>query len=217
MVAGNYTFDATRTDAELLASIGSIARKARAPFVAAASPRLLGCDSLAATPDPEDWNASVEAQARRAWSALRQLPEAKYIGLALPRFLLRLPYGKKTEPIEEFDFEEIGESQTHEAFLWGNPAFAVVYLIGQTFSECGWNFTSGTLQDIEGLPLYVTEEAGETVILPCAEAVLTLRAAEKILEGGLMPLLSFHDQDRVRLARLQSVADPPASLKGSWN
>lgn len=216
LLAGNYTFNAVRADAELLASVGSIAQEARAPFIAAASPRLLGCDSLAATPDPEDWNASIETQARRTWSVLRQIPEAKYIGLALPRFLLRLPYGQKTEPVEQFDFEEISESQTHEAFLWGNPAFAIVYLIGQTFSESGWNFTSGTLQDIESLPLYVTEESGESVTLPCAEALLTLRTAEKILESGLMPLLSFRDQDRVRLARLQSIAAPLAPLAGRW-
>lgn len=216
LLAGNYIFDATREDAELLASVAQIAEEARAPFVASVSPRLLGCESLAATPDPEMWRASTDAEARRVWSALRQLPEARYIGLALPGFLLRLPYGQRTEPIERFDFEEIDESRTHESFLWGNPAFAIVYLLGQTFSERGWDFTSGTLQDIEGLPLYVTEEAGETVTLPCAEALLTLRAAEKILNNGLMPLLSFRDQDRVRLARLQSIAHPFALLAGGW-
>ena len=216
LIAGNYTFDVTRDDAEMLASIAQIAQAAQAPLVAAASPRLLGCESLAATPNPEDWKATIDDEARKVWSVLRMLPEAKYIGLALPRFLLRLPYGKRTEPIEAFDFEEIGESQTHEAFLWGNPAFAVVYLIGQTFSERGWDFSSGTIQDIDGLPLYVTEEAGDAVTLPCAEALLTVGAAEKILSAGLMPLLSFRDQDRVRLARLQSIARPFALLAGRW-
>jgi type VI secretion system protein ImpC len=216
LAAANYTFDATREDAEMLASIAQVAQAARAPFVAAASSRLINCESLAATPAPEDWKRIIDDETRKMWGALRMLPEAKYIGLALPRFLLRLPYGERTEPIEAFDFEEIGESQTHEAFLWGNPSFAVAYLIGQTFAEGGWDFSSGTLQDIEGLPLYVTEEAGESVTLPCAEALLTVRAAEKILDKGLMPLLSFRDQDRVRLARLQSIAHPFALLAGRW-
>jgi type VI secretion system protein ImpC len=75
----------------------------------------------------------------------------------------------------------------------------------------------GLLQDIDGLPLHVYQEDGETKIKPCAEAVLTFNTAEKILDKGLMPIVSFKDTDRVRLVRYQSIASPPTHLRGRWN
>ena len=82
-------------------------------------------------------------EAAQAWQALRNLPEAAYIGLALPRFLLRLPYGADTEPVEAFDFEEMSSPFDHESFLWGNPGFACALLLGQAFSLNGWQLRPG--------------------------------------------------------------------------
>ena len=87
-----------------------------------------------------------------AWRVLRGLPEARYLGLALPRFLIRLPYGKDTESTELFDFEEISGSAAHEDYLWANPAFAAALLLAQTFTEQGWELHPGTLSDITGPP-----------------------------------------------------------------
>ncbi len=189
---------------------------AGAPFIAAASDRLLGCESLAQTPDPREWRRPADAEGSRVWEALRKLPEASYLGLALPRFLLRLPYGADTVPTETFEFEEMEEIPKHEQYLWGNPSFACVCLLAQTFSESGWDIRHGIIQDIEDLPLHVYEEQGESLTKPCAEVVLTERAAEKILDKGIMPLLSFKNQDKIRVARFQSLADPPTYLAGRW-
>lgn len=215
-VAGLYAFDQTIDDAHVLAGVSMIARAAGAPFVAAAHPRLVGCTSLAETPDPARWRWLPDEDARSAWDALRDMPEAGFLGLCLPRFLLRLPYGAETDPIGSFEFEEMPGVPKHEDYLWGNPAFACACLVAHAFTESGWDLQPGDVLDIAELPLHVYKEHGASRATPCAEALLTVQAAEVILGRGVMPLLSFKDQDRVRLARFQSLAEPPASLRGRW-
>lgn len=216
ILAGNYTFDQTNEDIELLNRLARIAGKSGAAFLSAASSRLLGCESLAATPDPDDWHLSGNSGGAAAWQALRLEPQASSVGLALPQFLLRLPYGKDTDPIEQFDFEETTGAHAHDDYLWGNPSFACVYLLAQAFSAAGWDMRAGDFQEIDGLPLHVFEKDGESQAKPCAEVLLSLRAAEAILNKGLMPLLTMKGTDTIRLAMFQSIADPPTPLVGTW-
>jgi type VI secretion system protein ImpC len=216
VLAGNYTFDKTHDDAEILGRMAKIARLAGAPFITAAHEHILGCESLADTPDPDDWKRSVDEESRQTWEALRSLPQASYMGLALPRFLLRLPYGEDTDPVDYFDFEEMSGGSVHKNYLWGNPCFACALLLAQAFSRHGWNLEPGVIRDIGGLPLHVYKEQGESVIKPCAEVVFTEKAMQRILDLGIMPLLSYKNQDTVRLARFQSVADPLTQLAGPW-
>ena len=216
VLAGNYTFDQTREDAGILGRMAKIAGRAGAPFISAAHAHILGCESLADTPDPDDWEKSLAAEDSQAWDALRGLSEAPYLGLALPRFLLRLPYGEDTDPVDYFDFEEMPEGSDHDKYLWGNPSFACAFLLAQAFSRYDWDLRPGMIQDIEGLPLHVYKEQGESKIKPCAEVVFTERALEKILDLGLMPLLSFKNKDTIRLARFQSSAEPLTRLAGRW-
>ena len=216
VLAGHYTFGAHQEDVEVLGRMAKIARQAGAPFLAAASPQVLGCDSLATTPDPDDWQRPLDQEGREAWQMLRRLPEATHLGLVAPRFLLRLPYGRETEPVEGFAFEEAQEKLQHEEYLWGNPAFACVYLLAEAFSQYEWDLRPGVIQSIEGLPLHIYKDAGESVTKPCAEAWLTERAVERILDAGVMPLVSMKNQDVIRLARFQSLSDPPRALAGRW-
>jgi type VI secretion system protein ImpC len=216
VVVGNYTFDQTLEDAGLLGRMAKIARRAGAPFIAAAHPHLAGCESLAETPDPDDWQRPAEAKNTGAWEELRRIPEASYLALALPRFLLRLPYGRETEPIERFDLEEMTDAFNHEHYLWGNPALASACLLAHGFSLHGWDLRPGVVKDIQGLPMHVYRVQDEPRTKPCAEVLLTERAAEIILDQGLIPLLSFRDQDTVRLARFQSLAKPLTQLAGRW-
>jgi type VI secretion system protein ImpC len=216
LIVGNYTFGPKREDAELLGRLARMANAARAPFIAAASPRLQGCASLGDTPNPRDWRVTPDTDGAVAWSALRRLPEACAIGLALPRFLLRLPYGKKTDAIESFDFEETLGIPDHEDYLWGHPAFACAVLLAQSFSEYGWEMRPGVHAQIDGLSLHVCEQDGESALKPCAEALLTEDAAARVLENGLMPLASLKGRDAVRLVRFQSIAEPLRALAGRW-
>jgi type VI secretion system protein ImpC len=218
LLAGNYFFDFTSPDAELLKRLSIVAHDARAPFVAAATSRVIGCESLSATPDAHDWKFTSDARTQSDWEALRKLATTRHLGLALPRFLLRLPYGKETEPVEAFDFEELSASDgpTHESYLWANPVFAVAFLLARAFLQSGWDLRPGELQEIEGLPIHVYKEGGETRIKPCAEVLLTMRAAEKIIARGPMPLLTMKDTGTVCLGMLQSLALPATRLAGRW-
>jgi type VI secretion system protein ImpC len=217
LLAGNYTFDQSPEDMQLLGRMAAVARHAGAPFLAAASPRILGCDSLAETPEPRKWRRDSKPNGADAWDALRRLPQASWLGLALPRFLLRLPYGKNTESIEQFSFEEFPGAPRHEGYLWGNPALACAYLLGEAFSESGWNLRPGEVHQISGLPAHVYQADGESHLKPCAEAFLGESAAEAMLDTGLMPFISMKGSDSIRLVRFQSVAEPLAALSGRWS
>jgi len=215
LLEGNFEFGPAGEDLGLLSALGLVAASAGGPFLAAASSELLGCRSLAETPDPSDWSA-LPADAEAAWIALRQTPIAPWIGLALPRVLLRLPYGRDTEPVDAFAFEELGSERRHEAYLWGNPAFACALLIGQAYRARGWSMAPGDVLDVGDLPAHVYEQGGEKRLQACAEAPLTERAATAILDRGIMPFASFKGRNLVRLARFQSIASPPSALMGSW-
>jgi len=205
VIVGNFEFGPTRADAELLGKLAKVAQSAGAPFLAAASPRLLGCESLSEAPHPRQWTLPPDPESVLAWAALRALPEAPWLGLALPRFLLRLPYGKETDSIGSFDFEEMAQPPAHEDYLWGNPSFACALLLAQSFSDSGWDMRPGIHNEIVGLPLHVYERDGESELKPCAEALLTEDTAECILERGLMPLVSVKGQDVVQVMGLRAV------------
>lgn len=216
VLVGNYTFDQTDADAELLGRLAKIAALAGAPFLGAAHPHLVGCESLAATPDADDWQRPSDPGGAEAWTALRQLPETAYVGLALPRFLLRQPYGKDGGIIERFAFEELPTANRHEAYLWGNPAFACAYLLGAAFIRRGWDMQPGTVDTIDGLPVHVSNDGDEGEVKPCAEVVLSDRATAAILSQGLIPLLSVRDSDRVRVPSMPCLAERGRAVRGRW-
>lgn len=212
VMVGAFSFDG-RDDAIVLASMGAIAHQAGAAFLAQASPVLVSCTSFASAPHPRDWRATHE---QSHWAELRRLAVARSIGLALPRFLLRLPYGKNTSSLESFDFEEFSDAPGHEEYLWGNPAFVLALLLAQSFSGSGWQMRVGEVAQISGLPLHISRKDGDAEMKPCAEVLLTEEAVEQIINAGLIPLVSFKNRDSVRVARFQSIADPPAPLAGRW-
>jgi type VI secretion system protein ImpC len=195
LIVGNFVFEQTAADAARLRWLGRLAASLGAPFLGEAVP-----PSDAPGPD---------------WQALVHSPEARWIGLALPRFLLRLPYGKDTSPAEQFAFEEMPES-VHADYLWGNPAFFCACVLGLAFRGDGWEMRPARHREIGGLPQHIYRADGESVAKPCAEVLLSDTAAEFILGNGFMPLASMKDQDSVLLVRLQSIADPPAPLSGRW-
>jgi type VI secretion system protein ImpC len=217
VLAGNYTFGPSQEDIELLGRMANVAVAAGASFISGADPSMVGCNSIADLPDRRKWTKQIAPGIAAEWKALRQRPEARYLGLALPRFLIRLPYGKETEPTELFDFEEIPETGAHDDYLWVNPSFAATLLLAETFTEQGWDLRPGTRAEITGLPIHMHTVAGETITQPCAEVLMTQTAAEEMIDRGLMPLASLKDQPVVRLVRFQSLADPPTALAGRWN
>ena len=195
LIAGNFAFGQSAQDVARLRALGHIAALTGAPFLAEGEPP----SEAASGPD---------------WIALRRSAEARWIGLALPRFLLRLPYGKATSEVESLAFEEMPR-MVHADYLWGNPAVACACLLGEAFRREGWDLRPGRGQ-ITGLPLHYYKVDGESVAKPCAEILLSEREAEFLLENGLMPVASMKDQDSILLVRMQSIGDPVAQLAGRW-
>ena len=209
---GLYTFVDSVADLAALGRIAKIFAAAGTAFVASGSAHLIGCDSLAEHPDPDDWQRPIAEDVRATWKQLRDLPEADWIGLATPRFLLRQPYGKADDPIESFPFEELPGIPPHEAYLWGNPALLCGQFLLSSFLEQGWDMEVGPGGDIEELPVHTFSRDGEKEIKPCAEAWLSDRAGEAIQDSGIIPVLSIKRRDAVHLPVLQSLRGGPIRL-----
>ena len=216
LLIGHYTFTTDSTDLTLLDKLGLLASHAGGPFLGAADARLLGCQSLAPSPLPSDW-PGMAPQAEQQWQALRRNPAAAWIGLALPRLLMRLPYGADTDPVESFEFEEMPAEPQHEAFLWGNPAFHCALLLARSFTKQGWSMQPGDDLQLEEQPAYIMQQQGESGLQACAEVFLSEAAMEKILLQGIMPFISHRNRSIARLARFQSIAEPLRTLSGSWS
>jgi type VI secretion system protein ImpC len=216
LLAGAYTFSSEKMDVVLLAQLGAVGQLLDAPFVGQADTRLVGCPSLSERPDPSQWRLQSDAEDTRAWQVMRRLPEAGWVGLTMPRFIMRLPYGEATDPVDAFAFEEVHQPVDHEDYLWANPIFAVVLMLGKTYAGHGWNWSQGLNNTVSELPMHLVDDNGQQAIKPCAEALLSDRALEFIISNGLMPLASSRNQGGIRLVRFQSIADPPAPLSGAW-
>jgi type VI secretion system protein ImpC len=213
LLVGCYSFGPQMDDLKLLARVGAIASLANAPWLSAAESAVVGCPSFDAAPDPNQWDEPD----REGWDAIRLLPYASRLGLAVPRFLLRLPYGSETDECEQLAFEEIaGDDHLHEEYLWGNPALLCALLVTRAYAARGSGVRPGGNLEIDKLPLHLRKTAGDTIAQPCAEALLTERALTRMSDRGLMVLASLKDRDAVRLLRFQSVSDPPTSLEGPW-
>jgi len=215
LIIGDFAFDASAGDVDLLAGLGLLAAHAGAPFIAAADCALFGGDDLENAPDHDRWR-ELSSDERQRWETLRRSAVAAWIGLVAPRVIGRLPYGKGTDPAERFDFTAMVANPNLESFLWTIPAFACAQLIVAAFSESGWSMEPGDVLDLVDLPMALYELAGGSAIKPCAEVLLSNTSAEVLLERGVMALVSHRDRNAVRLAGFRSIADPPAALSGAW-
>jgi type VI secretion system protein ImpC len=199
-------------DVELLGRLAMLADYAGVPLLAGADASVLGVKDPARLGEMEEWQTG-----NPVWDEARTMPEARRVGLTMPRILVRMPYGRNDSPIERFAFEEMEGGSTHEHYLWGNAMYGAVTLIGQAFSQNKWNFRPGQLQTISRLPMHTWKEDGNVELKPCGEVLLTLEAAEKMIELGLMPVLTMKGTDQVRIGMFQSIAKPPTPLQGRWN
>jgi type VI secretion system protein ImpC len=191
----------------LLGRIGKIAAAAGAPFIAAISTECLK------TKDPDELHPLI----RESWSALYEMPHAQYLGLTVPRFLLRWPYGAKTEPIESFRFEEFIPQTGLKGMLWANGSILAGLLLGQTFSMQGLpGMQLGTILSISDVPLYYyTDADGDQIALPSTERLVPESLAAHIAEQNFMPVVSVRGRPEVRLGGFKSLHGD--ELAGPWS
>ena len=211
MVA-DYYFDQSPPDVELLNGIGQVAAAAHSPFISAAAPSLMQMDSWQELSNPRDLAKIFSTPEYAAWKSLRESEDSRYIGLAMPRFLARLPYGAKTDPVEGFDFEEVTDSGDHSKYCWANSAYAMATNITRSFKLYGWCTRIRGIESggsVEGLPAHTfpTDDGGVDMKCPTEIAISDRREAE-LAKVGLMPLLHKKNTDFAAFIGAQSLQKP---------
>lgn len=201
---GLYQFEETPPHAELLGRIARVAAHVDAPFFAAISPAFL-----------ETEKAKLPGVVTEAWDTLRGMAEAGHLGLVAPRFMLRRPYGAKSEPIYEFKFEEFTETEGLRGMLWANPVVLVAILLARSFKQNGASMSLGKIMSLGDIPFhYVNDRYGDQVALPCTERNINLDKIALAQERGFMAVSAVKGRDEIRLTSFGSVAG--GEILGPW-
>jgi type VI secretion system protein ImpC len=211
-ILGDYEFDHTPPDVAIVEGMGQIAAAAHAPFIAAASPSLMNMDSWQELGDPRDLTKIFQTAEYAPWRSLRDGEDSRYVSLTMPRFLSRLPYGAKTNPVDEFEFEEDTEGADHNKYAWSNSAFAMGVNVTRAFKLYGWcsqirGVESGGM--VEGLPCHTfpTDDGGVDMKCPTEIAITDRREAE-LAKNGLMPLSHWKNTDYAVFVGAQTLHKP---------
>jgi type VI secretion system protein ImpC len=211
-LVGDYYFDHSPPDVELLGEMSKVAAAAHTPFISAASPTLMQMNSWQELANPRDLTKIFTTPEYASWRSLRSSEDSRYIGLAMPRFLARLPYGSKTSPVEDFNFEEDTAGGDHSAYAWANSAYAMAVNINRSFKTWGWCTRIRGVESggaVEGLPTHTfpTDEGGVAMKCPTEIAISDRREAE-LAKNGFMPLLHRKNSDFAAFIGAQSLQKP---------
>ncbi len=209
---GDYEFSRHPQDVALLERIANVAAAAHAPFLSAASPALFGWDSFAELSAPRDL-ARIFASAEYAkWRAFRESEDARYVGLTLPRILLREPYAYGSVLVESFNFQEDTDGTDYSKYLWGNAAYAFGACLAEAFAKYHWcamirGIDGGGL--VEGLPspAFRTDADGLALRSPVEIDVSDLRERQ-LGDLGVIPLVHCKGTDRAAFFSSQSCQRP---------
>ena len=211
-LVGDYHFDHSPMDVELLGEMAKVSAAAHTPFIAGASPTVMQMDSWQELANPRDLTKIFLTPEYAAWRSLRESEDSRYIGLAMPRFLARLPYGAKTSPVDEFSFEEETGAADHSKYVWANSAYAMAVNINRSFKLYGWCSRIRGVESggaVEGLPVHTfpTDDGGVDMKCPTEIAISDRREAE-LAKNGFMPLLHRKNSDFAAFIGAQSLQKP---------
>ena len=188
-IISNYQFGPGAQDVKLLQNVASVGAMSHAPFIAGAGPEFFGLDSYEGMPNLKDLESIFEGPQYAKWQAFRESDDSRNIGLTLPRFMLRQPYGEEN-PTKEFSYSENVEG-TQENFLWGNAAYAFATTLTRSHAKYRWcpniiGTQSGGI--VEDLPVHKYEENGEIKSTLPAEVMLSDRKEFELSEQGFIGL-----------------------------
>ena len=203
-VVAGYHFDVIPSHAEILGRVAKVASRLNAPFLSAMGRHLL----------VEGFKP--EGDADEVWAALRKLPEAKFVGMAVSGFLARPPFGETSRPAESFDFSEFSLGEGTDGCLWANPAFACATMLTNSYLKSGWAFKPGEVLKLENMPLFVYRDADDDEVTVGGEARFTSVVSQTVSSMGFMPLMAVRGRDEMELVRFQSLGEEENELAGSW-
>ena len=211
-LVADYYFDNSGPDVDFLTQMGKISAAAHAPFIAGADPAVMLMDSWQELANPRDLTKIFQTPEHAAWRSLRDSDDSRYIGLAMPRFLARTPYGAKTSPVEEFDFEEDTAGADASKYAWANAAYAMAVNINRSFKTYGWCSRIRGIESggaVENLPghAFPTDDGGVDMKCPTEIAISDRREAE-LAKNGFMPLVHKKNSDFAAFIGAQSLNKP---------
>ena len=211
-VVGDYYFDHSPMDVECLTEMSKISAAMHAPFISAVSPKTMQFDSWGELSNPRDLTKIFQTPEYASWRSLRDSEDSRYIGLTMPRFLARQPYGAKTDPVEEFDFEEDTEGADSSKYSWANSAYAMGVNINKAFKLYGWCSRIRGIESggaVEDLPTHTfpTDDGGVDMKCPTEIAISDRRESE-LAKNGFMPLIHKKNSDFAAFIGAQSLQKP---------
>lgn len=205
---GDYAFDHSPPDVEILRGMSMISAAAHAPFIAAVAPSVMHLDSWQEIANPRDLSKIFQTPEYAAWRSLRESDDSKFIALTMPRFLGRLPYGDETDPVEEFSYQESHSGGTLGTYVWCNSAYAMGTNITRAFKQYGWcarirGIDGGGL--VEGLPAMTFPSVdGSVDFRSPTEVAITDRWEAELANKGIMTLLHRPGSDVAAFIGAQS-------------
>lgn len=209
---GDYAFSHSPSDVRLLRDLGKIAEAAQAPFLTAAAPELLGLDSWNELGNPRDLSTVFDTPDYAQWNSLRDDPNARFIGVTMPRVLAREVYGPDSLPVEGFNFQEETDGHTGEKYAWMNSAYAMAVNINRAHKEHGWTVKIRGVQsggEVVNLPTHVfdTGEGDSDMKCPTEYSISDRREGE-LSKSGLMGLIHRKNTDKAAFIGAQSLYRP---------
>jgi type VI secretion system protein ImpC len=218
---GDYEFSKHPEDIELLEKVSQVAAGAHAPFLTAAAPELLNLDSFSQLGDPRDIGKIFDSTEFAKWKSFRASEDSRYVGLTMPRVLMRLPYGKDTKPVDDFNYEEGVDGTDHSKYLWGNAAYALGARLTTAFAQYGWCASIRGVEGgglVEGLPTHTFRTDEGDVALKCpTEVAITDRREKELADQGLIPLVHCKGTDYAAFFSVQSANKPKKYDKAAAN
>ncbi|POD80988.1 EvpB family type VI secretion protein [Pseudomonas syringae group genomosp. 3] len=199
VLVGDFTFGRHPQDIGLLEKLSSVAAAAHAPFIAAASPRLFDMSSFTELSVPRDLAKVFESQELIKWRSFRESEDSRYVSLVLPHYLLRLPYGPDTNPVEGMNFIENTTGTDHSKYLWGNAAWALTQRITEAYAKYGWCAAIRGAEGggaVEGLPAHTFRTSSGDLSLKCpTEVAITDRREKELNDLGFISLCHKKNSD----------------------
>lgn len=209
-IVANYFFDPSSPDIKCLQHVASVACMAHAPFIAAAGPKFFGLESFTGLPNLKDLKDHFEGPQFAKWQSFREREDARYVGLTLPRFLLRNPYDPEENPVKTFVYKE-SVSASHEHYLWGNTAYTFASKLTDSFAKFRWcpNIigpqSGGAVED---LPLHHFESMGEIETKIPTEVLVSDRREYELAEEGFIALTMRKGSDNAAFFSANSTQKP---------
>jgi type VI secretion system protein ImpC len=205
LIINLFSVDNSLNSLPWLTNLAAIAAANNGACVGAANPNIAGCSNLIGMPDPTQWQAVAE-EFGSAWQAFRTHTDAAHMALTAPRFLLRTPYGKKSSPIEAFDFTEMIADGNHQHYLWGSSAVLVGVVLVELWLNGGGVINSAAASQIDQLPIHVEKTAAGEQLIPSAEIVILDSTVAALREAGLLVVRSIYNKNAVLIPLLNSCA-----------